>query len=237
MAALVRAAGPRAHHIVLSRTMARDLVGVMPEIGAPLIIGNASLVDRRLVELPLKKDSNEMVLGHLSNLSADKGIGEVVQLAVALHEARVRFRLIVAGPALDEAAQRGLKIAARELGETFEYRGPLQASAKHDFFNDITHFVFPTRYVHEAAPLVLYEAIAAGVVCVTTRIGSISEQLERCPAVLASDAPSFIEETLPLLVNSSVTASASAECRQAFLSAQAQSENELAEVVGVLGRG
>lgn len=237
MVALVQAAGPNARHIVLSRSMARELVDAMPEMGEPLVIGNACLVDRALLDLPLKSDNDEVVLGHLSNLSGEKGIGEVVNLAVSLHQAHKRFRLIIGGPASDREARLHLDIAARELGGKFEYRGLLLDRAKLQFFNEITHFVFPTRYVHEAVPLVLYEAMAAGAVCVATRIGSISEQLEGSPAILASDATSFVKETLPLLIDSSVSTAASNVCRRTFLGALAQAENELAEFIGVLGHG
>jgi glycosyltransferase involved in cell wall biosynthesis len=237
MVALARAAGPRARHIVLSRSMASDLVAVMPEINEPLIIGNACLVDRELLELPLRANQCDLVLGHLSNLTADKGIAEVVSLASALREANVDVRLIIGGPISDDEARSQLSRATRELGDFFEYRGSLTGEAKLDFFNEITHFVFPTRYVHEAVPLVLYEAMAAGAVCVTTTQGSISEQLEGSPAVLASYATSFVEETLPVLLDESVSAAASQASREAFLAALANAEQQLADFVVLLGCG
>lgn len=236
MVALTRAAGPHAHHIVLSRAMATDLSVVMPEISRPLIIGNAALVDRTLLELPLKADGGDLVLGHLSNLSLDKGIAEVVDLAVALHRAGARVRLIVAGPTADAESHLHLDRAAHELGELFEYRGPLAGEAKRTFFSEITHFAFPSRYVHEAVPLVLYEAMAAGAVCLATRRGSITEQLAGSRALLAHSAESFVGETLPALVGASVSAAASRESRQAYLRALSESERQLAEFVTLLAK-
>jgi len=235
MVALVRAAGPRAHHIVLSRVMARDLAGVMPEIRRIVVIGNASLVDRGMLELPLKSDQASLVLGHLSNLSADKGISEAVSLAIDLRRANVAVRLIIGGPLTDDEARRHVDRAARELGGSFEYRGPLGGDRKREFFNDITHFVFPTRYVHEAVPLVIYEALAAGVVCVATKQGSIPEQLADCPAVLAGHATSFVDEVMPTLSVARVSLSASRASRQAFLNALSVSERQLAELMALLG--
>lgn len=236
MVALTWAAGRHAHHIVLSRAMATDLSGVMPEISRPLIIGNAALVDRALLELPLKADGGGLVLGHLSNLSLDKGIAEAVDLALALHRAGARVRLIVGGPTVDGESRLHLDRAAQELGELFEYRGPLAGEAKHAFFMEITHFVFPSRYVHEAEPLVLYEAMAAGAVCVATRRGSISEQLAGSRALLAHSAESFVGETLPALVGASVSAAASQESRQAYLRALSESESQLADFVALLAK-
>jgi glycosyltransferase involved in cell wall biosynthesis len=234
MVALTRAAGPHAHHIVLSRSMASELSAVMPELRRPLVIGNAGLVDRTLLELPLKPDGVGLVLGHLSNLYLEKGIAEVVDLAVALRQSGTPVRLVVGGPTVDAQSRPHLDRAARELGELFEYRGPLAGQAKRAFFQDITHFVFPSRYAHESMPLVLYEAMAAGAICVTARWGSISEQLEGSPSVLAHSVDSFVEETLPVLVNASVSTADSRESRQAYVRALAESKQQLADFVTLL---
>jgi glycosyltransferase involved in cell wall biosynthesis len=230
MVALTRAAGPNAHHIVLSRSMASDLTKVMPEIRRPLIIGNAALVDQALLQLPLKADGGDLVLGHLSNLSRGKGIVEVVDLAVALNRAEIPMRLVVGGPTVGEGSQLHLDRAARELGGRFEYRGPLTGEAKHAFFKEITHFVFPSRLT-EAVPLVLYEAMAAGAVCIATNQGSIAEQLEGSPGVLAQSADSFVEEALPRLIGASVSTATSQQSRNAYLRALSESETQLADAV------
>jgi glycosyltransferase involved in cell wall biosynthesis len=234
MVALTRAAGPRARHVVLSQSMANDLRQVMPEIRPPLLVGNAALVDSTLLDLPLTTDAGDLVLGHLSNLSLAKGIAEVVDLASALHRAGTRVRLVVAGPTVDGESRLHLERAERELGDSFEYRGPVGGEAKTEFFRDITHFVFPTRYVHEAVPLVLYEAMAAGAVCVVTRRGSIPEQLADSPSVLAESSESFVEEALPALVETSASAAASRDSRQAYLRALSESERQLADLVKLL---
>jgi glycosyltransferase involved in cell wall biosynthesis len=213
--------------------MAADLSDVMPEIHRIVVIGNAGLVDRALLELPLKSDG-DLVLGHLSNLSLEKGIAEVVDLALVMHRRGVRVRLVIGGPTVDGESRRHLDRAARDLGELFEYRGPVTGEAKHAFFKEITHFVFPSRYVHEAVPLVLYEAMAAGAVCVATRRGSIAEQLEGSPCVLAQNAESLVEETLPMLIGASASTAASRESRQAYLRALSESERQLADVVTLL---
>lgn len=237
LVALTRAAGPQAHHIVLSHSMANDLSAVMPEIRRLLVVGNAGVVDRSLLDLPLKADSHDLVLGHLSNLTVQKGIAEVVDLASALHRAGVRVRLVVGGPAVNRESSRHLVRAERELGKLFEYRGPVTGEAKRDFFQEITHFVFPSRYVNEAVPLVLYEAMAAGAVCVATRQGAIPEQLDGSPSIIARAAHSFVEETLPRLVDASVSTATSRESRQAFVRALDESEDQLRDVVSMITGG
>lgn len=232
MVALTLAAGPHAHHIVLSRSMANDLSLVMPEIPRPLVIGNAGFIDRGLSELALKSDDSDLVLGHLSNLRQQKGIAEVIDLASALNGAGTRAKLVVGGPTEDREARLHLARAERELGELFQYRGPLTGEAKRAFFEEITHFVFPSR--DEAEPLVLYEAMAAGVICVATRQGSVAEQLRDAPSVLAKSADSFVEETLPALVGASVSTATSRESRQAYLHALSEFERQLTRFVELL---
>jgi glycosyltransferase involved in cell wall biosynthesis len=108
--------------------------------------------------------------------------------------------------------------------------------AKLGFFEEITHFVFPSRYVHEAAPLVLYEALAAGAVCISTRRGSIPEQLKGSCGVLADSADSFVAETLPALARASVSTVGSEKSRQVYLAALSESEGQLAGLVDLLAR-
>lgn len=234
MSALTRVAGPHAFHIVLSHSMEHDLKRIMPEIQRTIIVGNAGLIDQSLVELPLKPESHELVLGHLSNLSKAKGIREVVDLAIALNLAGCRTRLLVGGPKDDDEAVQQISRAQNDLGELFEYLGQLRGDAKADFFRRITHFVFPSR--NDALPLVLYEALAAGVVCVATRQGSIAEQLRNSPSILAETADSFVAETLPILAKTSVSNSISAECRRAYKDALAECEKQLQAMAEELER-
>lgn len=236
MVALARIAGRHAYHIVLSPSMANDLRGAMPEIRSPLVIGNAGLVDKKLLGLA-PKPNGDLVLGHLSNLTLEKGIAEVVDLAIALNRAGTRARLVVGGPVADQACRLHLDRAARELGALFDYRGPLTGAAKHGFFDEITHFVFPSRYVHEAVPLVLYEAMAAGAVCVATRQGAIPEQLEGSPGILAESADSFVREALPSLIGASASSTVSRQSRQAYLRALGESEKQLAAFMTLLAGG
>lgn len=236
MVALTRVAGKTAQHIVLSRSMAEDLRLVMPEVRQTMIIGNAALVDQTLLGLPLKPDGDELVLGHLSNLYLEKGIAEVVDLALALDESGSKIRLIIGGPTVDPAAQQHLDRAGRELGLRFEYRGPLAGDTKHAFFEEITHFVFPSKYSHESVPLVLYEAMAAGVVCVSTRRGSIPEQLANSPGVLADSKDSFVDDVLPELSNAAVSTKTSRDARAAYVRALAAANGNLTQFVSLLAQ-
>lgn len=231
MVALTHAAGPQAHHIVLAHTMELALRAAMPEIRSVLVLNNAGLVDRSLLDLPLKDDGAQLVLGHLSNLYLDKGIAEVVDLALALQQAGTRVRLVVAGPIVQDECRGHLERAAYRLGPLFCYRGPVVDESKHAFFQEITHFVLPTRYVHESVPLVLYEAMAAGVVCASTRHGSIAEQLATGPALIANSKDSFVTDTLPMLIGASASRTDSAASRDGYLRAVREFDQQFGDFV------
>lgn len=231
---LMRAAGPDAVQVVLSESMAQGLRNAYPAAGRVAVVGNAITVDASLADVPLRVDDDEPVLGHLSNLSRDKGIVETVDLAIALRDAGHPMRLLIAGSPWDAVATAQIARAVRELGPLFEHLGPVTGDAKVDFFGRITHFVFPTSYAHEAAPLVLYEAMAAGAVCATTRQGSIPEQVSGAPALLADTAATFVGSLLPVLASSRVTASDSERSRDAFSQALARSRIELESLCALL---
>lgn len=232
MVALARAAGPDAYHITLSHSMREDLQAVMPEISRVLTVNNSRWIDQSLLEIPPRTNGAELVLGHLSNLGPEKGIAEVVELAVTLRQAGTPARLILAGPAINKVSKMQVQRAAHELGEFFEYRGPLAGRSKHAFFADITHFVFPSR--NEALPLVLYEAMASGAVCLTTRQGAIPEQLKGSPALLARSADSFVIEISPQLIGMSSSTTASQQSRSAFLRALSESDAQFAHLVKLI---
>lgn len=231
MVALALVAGPQATHIVLTQSMADEFQSKTPEVRKTLILGNAVVVDKQLARLPLKVDSDEITIGHLSNLSLDKGIAETVDLAVALRRAGVRAGLVVAGPTADAESLAQIRRASAELGASFRYLGPVSGKKKLEFFQQISHFAFPSRYEHEAVPLVLYEAMAAGVVPLATRQGAISEQIAAAPSVLAESSNSFVAQTGPLLLARSVARRDSTHCRQAFLQALFEGEQQLSELI------
>lgn len=236
MVALTRIAGPNARHVVLAHVMDRDLRRQLPEVRHTVVIDNAALVDDVLTRVPLRDDGAERVLGHLSNLHLDKGIAEVVDLAIALHEAGSPSRLVVGGPVVDGESRRHLERAADALGPHFDYRGPLDGESKCSFFADITHFVFPSRYVHEAVPLVLYEAMAAGAVCVATDHGAIAEQLAGSPAVVVDDIEAFVDQTLPVLLTRTTSRSDSRAARDAYLDARRIAQDQLDGLTDLIAR-
>lgn len=177
MIVLARSAGPLSVHCVLCKTMAQDLKRHVPEVHNTHQLNNSPMVLQQLRDVSRPRKIGLITIGHLSNLTIDKGIKDFVDSAIHLSREVKDARFIVAGPAAEPDAEYQLQRAKSELGHRFEYRGPVYGDDKIRFFRDIDIFLFPTRYQNEAQPLVVFEALASGVQCVATDCSCIAEDI------------------------------------------------------------
>ncbi len=99
---------------------------------------------------------DSVVIGHLANLSAEKGSNDLVRAAAGLP-----VRLVLAGPAMPNF---------RPAPDTL-LLGELTDGEKRDFFAGIDLFALPSRV--DSFGLVLLEAAANGVPCVGYNAGGI----------------------------------------------------------------
>ena len=109
---------------------------------------------------------------HLSNLSVAKGLSAVLEVA-----ARTGICIRLIGTVSPEAS--AVLAGARSRGVPFECVGPLHGNDKHCALAAARCFLFLSSYEHEAQPLVLYEAMAAGCLPVVWDAGWISQQIRR----------------------------------------------------------
>jgi glycosyltransferase involved in cell wall biosynthesis len=192
MAFVARLAGKNATHIVLSPSMGADFTASTPEVRRFLVLNNAGLVDPALRAFPLRqRETRSITLGHICNLSRAKGTDTTVDAALAARKAGFDIRLIIAGPTGDAAAQAAIERAAEGLGRDFEYRGAVYGAAKVAFFAEIDVFLFPSRYDHEAEPLVVLEALAAGVPVIATDRGCIADDIGATGGLAVSETVNF----------------------------------------------
>jgi glycosyltransferase involved in cell wall biosynthesis len=163
-------AGRRLRHAVLDDAMGAELASRYG-IGADRVVvtDNAGLMPLPPAPDP---DAVRRTVVHLSNLSPDKGLAAVLQVA---ESTGIPIRLVGgaskdAAALLDEAGVRGVPFTAV---------GPRHGEEKVRELTAARCLVFPSSYQHEAQPLVLYEAAAAGCVPIAWRNGWIGEQLSR----------------------------------------------------------
>jgi glycosyltransferase involved in cell wall biosynthesis len=172
---LVRSAGASAVHICLCSRMAALLV----ERYGPLrtvIVSNAAYC--RLMDGSRTANIQRTIrIGHLGNLSSEKGLDIVIALTELLIQRGIAVQLMLAGPTVDSRGAMMLQGARERLGSNFKEFGALYGNEKEQFFNSIDFFIFPSRYVNEAEPLVVFEALAHGVPVIAFNRGCIAEQV------------------------------------------------------------
>ena len=175
MDVLQKLAWPEVVHVVLCAGMGKALQSMywkQPKRPANLIIlSNAFLIQPR----PARQRRGVLKIGILANLSLEKGVGEFIELFETLRERDLDVEGKLAGPLIDERTQSVVNAAISRSDGRLQWLGPINGSLKWEFYEGLDVFVFPTKYEHEAQPIVLFEALACGCALITTPRGCIRE--------------------------------------------------------------
>jgi glycosyltransferase involved in cell wall biosynthesis len=138
-------------------------------------------------------------IGFFANISFEKGIDRYLDLLAQLRARGSRVQGVIAGPFDDRRVQEYVERRAKEIGG-IDWLGPVYGDRKARFLSSIDLLVFPTRYPNEAQPLVIYEALAAGVPVAASKSGCIPEMIGATSDLLldptASDLAPLIERIL-----------------------------------------
>jgi glycosyltransferase involved in cell wall biosynthesis len=112
----------------------------------------------------------------LSNLQPSKGIEDVIDALSLINTEQQNLLLTVVGRWRDEGTKTRClqKVNEQKLPVTFA--GPVYGEEKLEYFSKADVFVFPPR-APEGHPLVLVEAMAAGLPIVSTDQGAITESV------------------------------------------------------------
>lgn len=186
MAAILLISGDHLTHVFLCPHMAERFAGRYGQRIKTRILSNSAFVEER----PLASKSSDdapLTLGLLSNLSEDKGLGLFVQTMREALEKGLNVRGILAGPPASEKERALIEQALSEFSDKLAYWGPLYGTEKDRFFSAIDVFVFPTRYINEAQPTVIFEAMAYGVPVLSYDRGCIKGQVRSCGCVFAQE--------------------------------------------------
>jgi glycosyltransferase involved in cell wall biosynthesis len=193
MALFLALCGPDAVHIVLAPPMEWGLRRFYKNVKRVEVLSNSVFIPP--VERPHGHAGRRIRIGHLSNLSREKGIENVLECLRRLRAMGVEAEFVIAGPATDEATQRLIERAAAEFGEYLHYLGPLGQADIQSFYESVDVFLFPTMHEHEAEPLVLIDAVSVGVPVVATERGCIGYLLQATGGcVFSSDE--FVEQAV-----------------------------------------
>lgn len=194
--AIIRIAGADQLHIALCPIMAKRLGELYNSRIRTEVISNLPFID---VSGPDRKNKSSgiKVIGYLSNISFEKGIDRFFDLMTELRARGSRLVARIAGPINDNEMEKYIGRRMSDVGGV-EYVGPVFGDDKSRFLSSIDVLVFPTRYINEAQPLVVYEAQAAGVVVSASERGCIAQMI---PAELrldstASDLSKLVEKII-----------------------------------------
>lgn len=224
---LAKIAGRRACHIVLGQTMAHDLQQSVDFEINTFVLNNSKLIHLNSVVVQAKNSS--VRLGHLSNLTQEKGLTTTIDTAIYLQD-YFPIELHLAGPSSSKYVNNEILRAKEALGENLKYLGPLYGQAKDQFYADIDYFIFPSQYKNEAEPLVVLEALAAGVPVITSNIGCISDDIGQVGGIALEVNENFAENAknyLSKIEQNSEYSIASDNAKKRFLELLNESNNQL----------
>lgn len=168
------AAGGEALHIFLSPGMAEKYQARYGSCRF-MVASNGRFVAAEAELAPVARVDGPLRVGHLSNLCRDKGFFQVADAFEAIREDRPDAELYLAGPIIEEGVGERLEMLRARYGQSVHHLGSVGGNAKTAFYRGIDLFMFPTNFDQEAAPNVLYEALAAGVPCLSNDRGVIPE--------------------------------------------------------------
>jgi glycosyltransferase involved in cell wall biosynthesis len=172
-------------HVALCPDMAARLT-VTYGIPAERILVLSNVVFMEADAPASEPGSSGLRLGFLSAVTEAKGIFVFLEVLRQLQAQGLPAEGRIAGPLEPDLRAR----FERELAATpgAAYLGPLYGAAKQTFLQGLDALVFPTRYRNEAEPVVVLEALRAGVPVLATRRGCMAAQLEGQPVPALPEA-------------------------------------------------
>ena len=194
MTCLLAVSGSKAVHICLCSDMAQDLANCYRRDIRSLVVSNATFVDPGK-SASLFSARRDLVIGLLSILTPDKGLYEFLEIVRIAKVRALPIRGVLAGPIVRDSDRLVVQSLKEELGEHLDYRGPVYDAEKARFFESIDVFIFPTTYLNEAQPTVIFEALANSIPIISFDRGCIRNQVGNAGRVLRGNA-NFVTEAL-----------------------------------------
>lgn len=182
---LCRVAGSKAIHATQSPVMGDGLKRKYC-IGRTIAISNAVFLVN-VESQHVSPRSRMRTLGFLSNLSAEKGVFEFLELMTLAKRRQVPLEGILAGPFDNERTEQLVRERLTGLPNV-RYVGAKYGAEKEIFYKNIDAFAFPTRYAHETEGIVTHEAMSRGIPVLAYGRGCIPEIVGAdCGAVIHPD--------------------------------------------------
>lgn len=231
----MRVAGPQATHLVLCGKMKRDLQQYYRSARNVQVISNAALPS---VAGRWRMRPNLRTVGYLSALTQEKGIYTFLEIAERLAGKFPSLNFVIAGPCSDPSVLARVSATSREYPQ-ITYAGPVYGDSKTAYLDSIDALLFPTTYKNEAEPLVIWEAISAGIPVLGWDRGCIGEMLTflSSPSTAIEKSESFSDVALATLehwlASPEMFRQASADMKTHFELSAKRSVAHLEEIFGL----
>lgn len=174
METVVRTGGEATTHVVTCPDQAKRLREHYPSARRTVVLPITYVLDRPGPPPAARPMANRrIVLGHLSNLTAEKGLFRASETLAKLRDRGIDAELILAGPSPTPKDASDLAAVVRESQGRAIPLGAVQDAAKERFFQRIDVFLFPTLYRNESFGIVAAEAMARGVPVIAYRSGCL----------------------------------------------------------------
>lgn len=197
IAGLISRLVPRASHIFLCKCMKSSYEERYGKVASSYLVSNLSRVSPDIVH---EKYDGSLRMGYLSNITVEKGFLDVLNLFRELKKSSVNVILHLAGPFADIESEEAFNSVMVEYPEFIKYSGPVYGEDKNAFFRSVDVFLFPTKYVNEAQPNVVFEAMAKGALILTTDRGCIGEDVSSEHGAVFEEEK-FVSKSLNFILN------------------------------------
>jgi len=194
---MVSVAGLGATHIALSVGMAATLRRTYHQAKQVVAISNAVLLSEK-AESYVAPHQGLAKIGFLGSIAAEKGVFEFLAVAEKLEAIGIPVRALLAGLFQDPEIERLVRERMTRL-RSVHYVGPKFGPNKADFFREIDVLLFPTRYVNEAEPLTIHEAMMHGVPVIAYGRGAIGEIVSSVCGLVIDPAQDFVSHAVAQL--------------------------------------
>lgn len=195
---LVDVSGKQATHIVLCECMANSLRQIYGSKLVVKVISNAATTPKPFGE-PVHVRKSVETVGYLSNISEEKGIFIFLDIFSALSRSGWMLKGRIAGPFQDDTTKN--KVLARvSVLPGLEYVGSKYDAQKTEFFDAIDVLIFPSRYVNEAEPLTIHEAMSRALPVLAIDRGCIREIIPSSAGTVLRDTDDVVGSSVEVLM-------------------------------------
>lgn len=189
---LISIAGKKATHIVVCDDMAEKLTHLYHSAGNTFVLSNVAAIRTYYQPIQLYRRSLKKI-GFLGNISSSKGIFEFMDVMKRFSKDNqgTDIKGLIAGPFEDEIVENKVRAIIKDLPNV-SYVGPKYGSEKGRFLGEIDVLLFPTKYVNEADPLTIHEAMATGLPVIAWQRGCIESVLDAGAGLVIKQSDDFV---------------------------------------------